>query len=612
MGEQSMMSVVPSAHRCLLPLARLLVIAGVALALAPTGAAPVHAPVAPVSSCGGAPGEGRKAIVRAEDVLHALRQEGGEIDCSGLILEGDLQLFTLPAETDPNTGQETIIIQRPLKFRGTEFTGKIGTWDQFKPLKAQPSVTFASDVDLIGARFRDDVNFDGARFQGAADFGGGHFHQMASFTEASFQGYAGFRSTQFDGRALFREVDFGAEADFATATFNWIAFFIEARFRYPKGETGQEIPKRGANFLFTRFKGDALFNRAYFESIALFTGASFHGPAHFSETTFENEAWFIGGATFDNHVTFKAAKFLKERPDAGADHPQRPPVLFSGVMFAGDAIFSAAEFHQVTFAEVWPAADLGKDTIFRGSVDFRRTKFERLDLSRVTFHSGVDFSGADLGATVNVTNIDIERGSLRMRWDQLLDEKKTPKFVWHEAFEEGHSTLPDQHAMARRDFFNFLTALEKNFRQREQFDDAAEVRYLLEDLRSFEGNPWERLLDLLIWKGIYGYGVKPRHQLWASLLFIIGFAFLYVRPNALRSDQTHERRLSLRITDIPVDWAREREGSGDLASETTPQRSMMSRYWRALSFSVYVFTKIGYGGVYARHQYKYVVLAEWL
>jgi Ion channel len=49
-----------------------------------------------------------------------------------------------------------------------------------------------------------------------------------------------------------------------------------------------------------------------------------------------------------------------------------------------------------------------------------------------------------------------------------------------------------------------------------------------------------------------------------------------------------------------------------LASETTPQRSMMSRYWRALSFSVYVFTKIGYGGVYARHQYKYVVLAEWL
>jgi hypothetical protein len=113
------------------------------------------------------------------------------------------------------------------------------------------------------------------------------------------------------------------------------------------------------------------------------------------------------------------------------DHPRDIP----------HALQQFAEFHQVTFAEVWPAAALRKDTIFRGRVDFRPTKFKGLDLIRVTFHSGADFSGGDLGATVNVTNIDIERASLRMRWDQLLRS-------------EGLNTCPQDQRQADRSLAN--------------------------------------------------------------------------------------------------------------------------------------------------------------
>ena len=205
------------------------------------------------------------AIVKAEDIVLALQEAGPELDCRGRTIQGDLNLFELPARPGPS-GKEERVITRPINFRDAVFQGVISTWDQNTELGEQPPVKFAARVNSGGARFQETVSFDGAVFEGGANFGEARFHKMASFTEAIFEKPVTFRSAQFDERALFKNAIFGHETDFAIATFNWIAFFSDATFRHPS--------LRGANFLYTRFNSDAVFARANFKGTARFVGCS--------------------------------------------------------------------------------------------------------------------------------------------------------------------------------------------------------------------------------------------------------------------------------------------------------------------------------------------------
>ncbi len=377
----------------------------------------------------------------------------------------------------------------------------ITTWDQKKDLGDQPPVRFAEWVDSGGARFEGAVNFDGAVFEANANFADASFHKMASFTRAIFQKPVTFRSAQFDERALFSKTRFRNETDFAIATFNWIAFFPDSTFSYP--------PQEGANFLFTRFNGDAVFARAKFKGIARFVGTRFRGLAYFSDVMFEDQAWFAGGARFDDTVTFRRAQFTRTDRVEPKEKAQRPraPALFHGVVFSGDANFADATFGHVDFGQLeWIPAEIGADTVFQRRADFRRTKFASLGLWRVIFQSEVRFSGANLGNLVEVTEVDIAKASVHMTWDQLLNDGK-PKFRWQGVFPE--ATLQTGDKEASRAFFDFLTALERNFRERSQLGDAGEVHHLAEDLKRMEESPVYRMLDTIFLKGVYGYGVRP-------------------------------------------------------------------------------------------------------
>lgn len=80
----------------------------------------------------------------------------------------------------------------------------------------------------------------------------------------------------------------------------------------------------------------------------------------------------------------------------------------------------------------------------------------------------------------------------------------------------------------------------------------------------------------------------------------------------MRFKPAEERNFRLRITDIPIDWSDGKAVPAEPGIEGGGTDSYIHRYWRGLSFSFYVFTKIGYGGAYVGGKCKYVVLAEWV
>ena len=102
-----------------------------------------------------------------------------------------------------------------------------------------------------------------------------------------------------------------------------------------------------------------------------------------------------------------------------------------------------------------------------------------------------------------------------------------------------------------------------------------------------------------------------------------------MRQNVLLYDPTRERKIRLSITDIPadLDWLHrkrkkirrksyfiynEKRVPADSATKITKLKSFFYRYGQGFWFSVYVFTKIGYVGVYARGKTRYAVIFEWI
>lgn len=538
--------------------------------------------------------EAEKKIVKASEIMDALKTEGGELDCRNCIIEGRIDFSKIPVEpvSDADPGKMVVVIKRALNFRGAQFKG---------PIFAENPVKFLYPVRFTGARFGGHVTLIGAIFEQGAYFGDAQFTKMSCFNDATFKRHAGFRGAQFDERALFQNAVFEGQADFAIAKFNWLAFFVETKFRYPES--------MGANFLFTRFKGDTIFSKAEFDGIARFIGTSFLGPAHFSECIFRKNAWFAGGTHFDNNVTFKGSQFLMAPAAGNKKEPSLPPVLFSGVIFSWDAVFSKVRFGRVAFSEMPGPTAIGRDTVFRKRADFREAAFETLDLRRVIFESDADFSRADLGKEVELTDVDIEQANLRLNWKQFLGSDGRPKLRWKGGHGYEASNLPDDNGQGFNSFIRFLTFLERNFRRHEKLADAGRVHYFMEDLKRRKSTGMTWLLDSIFYKGIFGYGVKPWHQVCAAVLFIALFGLAYTRRGVLLFMPAEERKFRLRITDIPVSWSDGKESPG---IEGGDAGSYMRRYRQGLSFSFYVFTKMGYGGVYVAGRLKYVVLAEWV
>ena len=443
--------------------------------------------------------------------------------------------------------------------------------------------------------------FDNAVFKENVTFERAHFHKWVSFKKSTFKKFAHFHSAQFDNIARFDNIQFENNANFAYTTFNSLAFFHRAKFLLPESEWG-------ANFLFTRFNRDSIFSNTHFASNANFIYTQFHGRSYFSNSTFDNQACF-SGVLFDDDVTFKDAKFLKNSPisrkEGGAP---REPVFFGGVVFSGNAVFSNVIFGRVAFCDVGTEVDTGINTIFQKKADFRDATFGTLNLRGAIFQSTVDFSGAVFRGWVNFTNVDIESASINLKWNQLLDEHKK-WFFFNEVEVKFYSDD------------SFLSTLKKKFEENMQPDDAGKVRYLKADKtyvkkrESGSFRDWLYLiLDYLFLRLCFGYGVNPWQQLYTSLFLIFLFTLLYMPPNALQYDQTRKNKSKIYriIKNFLIDFPVEKEMLVSPDTKIMKPKSFFSLYLKGFYFSFFIFTKIGFTGLYYSGKYRWAVILEWI
>jgi hypothetical protein len=230
----------------------------------------------------------------------------------------------------------------------------------------------------------------------------------------------------------------------------------------------------------------------------------------------------------------------------------------------------------------------------------------------------VDFSRAVVNESIDITDAEIEHASLRLSWTQLvdlspilLDLRQTSRLVWRGVFEGGlsQSTGSDE---ARRSFYDFLAALENNFRHQDQLADAAQVHYFAENLKTQESKPSSRIIKEVFLRGVYGYGVNPGQQVWVALIIVLLFAFVYARRGALTYGPAAERKLRLQITDIPIDWNDEKRLDDPTDFTRGSFKDFVQRYRRGLAFSISVFSKIGYDCVYAAKELRFIVIVEWV
>jgi hypothetical protein len=277
----------------------------------------------------------------------------------------------------------------------------------------------------------------------------------------------------------------------------------------------------------------------------------------------------------------------------------------------------------------------------------------------VIFESNVDFSNADFGEKLDFTDVDIESASITLRWDQLCEkeneellriidylwddliygDKRVPKFEWEGvnlSRQDGKYLETDSQACCDA-FVRFLSSLERNFKNHGLPKDAETVKFLKEDTKRIRKSDDNGLsyydVERFILKYIYGYGVKWRRYVVLSIFFVIFvFAPLYMRRNVLQHDKSREKKLRLCIKYIPTDLDKlhgkrkkigiksycidkEKKVQAYSATKITKLKSFSCRFWHGFWLSVYVFTKIGYGDVYVKNEYKWTrrfVAAEWI
>lgn len=260
--------------------------------------------------------EGR--AVDATQLLQAFR-EGKGIDLSGVVVQGDLSLDTLPVGPLPPElegmkelqGREVRVIPGSMRIVDSVVRGAIRHGSTQGLLVVKGPVTFSGTrfeqlVDLSRAVFIQPVTLSGARFLRESYFVQGRFLRdvfaentafgpHTRFHRSVFQGPVTFQQSRFNGLAEFLEVVFEKDVNLSRTSFKSGTGFSGSRFQ-GLADFSDASFDREAYFTFTLFDGDASFRRATFRSTADFSDASFKGRDDFSKTLFEKGPQFTGAA----------------------------------------------------------------------------------------------------------------------------------------------------------------------------------------------------------------------------------------------------------------------------------------------------------------------------
>lgn len=407
---------------------------------------------------------------------------------------------------------------------------------------ARRRLTIAGRLDLRGlgsvkhsfecrqCLFTGDVIGAGVVFGGTFDLSGSEFCGDVKMGEARFRGPVLFGSPPSSTAVL---TTFEGNVDFSLARFDDVVSFERAMF------------SAGADFTLARFGGDAIFAGGL--GAASGPGGAFDGKTVFERTSFASNADFRG-RIFQQAATFERAGF-----GARADFSQarfRKGVEFNGVRFADDGIFFDAEFNH---------SQPGTAASFE-----RATAAGRLDFSFATFRRGdADFTGV-AAAVISFANARFPN-----RADALtLTDVSTSNFMLSVPVVKTSVLADDRHRV--------LGLIESSAKARGDLGIANDAHYEQEALASRRYSWPLRALDVVFYRWLAGYLVRPLRPLLALVGFAIAFSlFRFARA---KSGQSEVERPSLRgVRGIPPRIRRWAHASGRIGNEFLDTLTLVAR-----------------------------------
>ncbi len=353
-------------------------------------------------------------------------------------------------------------------------------------------------VDLSSATFRRGLRAERARFDGIVNLGGAKIEGNLNLAEARFQSpvLLGVPPTlagvQIDGNTDFSVATFSGLATFETAVFSGAIDFTLARFDndavFARASAGRDAPGAPAASA-SSVDTPATFARAVFHGNADFSEFNFKGPATFDGAQFVKDADF-SGAFFTRRVTFEKARFGEGVTYLAAEFPaqappQDPEDSFWGVQADGDLSFAFAAFSR-------PANF--QNVVATGTISFNDAAF--------TGARGLTFS-------------HISAGGFEMDVGSALTAVSTD-----------HRT-------------DVLRLIESSAKARDDLGHANDAHYERQVILSQDYSAPVRLLDLVFYRAVAGYFVRPLHPL--AVLFGVAAVFTLIRMLRSRSHELTEK-----------------------------------------------------------------------
>lgn len=251
-------------------------------------------------------------------------------------------------------------------------------------------------------------------------------HKEFSLLRCEVTGPADFSGTTFEQNLILSGTIFRQGVDFRSASLRYAARLARCKFlsgsaRFADLHGSGQFSAQGV--LFGRGV-KAKFERARFDSYAIFRGATFQVDANFDDAVFGSDADF-GGATFCADASFNETKVK------GTAHFESAvfggEAGFTGVLIDSDGIFRDAQFQAKRARAVFEVASVGGDAVFT------RAKFAG-EASFLCAHivGQAEFQGAVFEGYANFNSAVIDRDAFFRPEDADEDD---PKPAPHVTFE---------------------------------------------------------------------------------------------------------------------------------------------------------------------------------
>ena len=371
---------------------------------------------------------------------------------------------------------------------------------------------FEKKVSLTVALFQDEVVFERARFEADCDMNEVSFDH-AEFGRAVFQSNADFSFSEFDELADFSNTCFEQEAKFESATFSQGADFGGAVFKR-KAAFQEAVFNQNVYFNEVVYNETADYDMCEFHQHADFRGAQFKGSVEFRSTNVEEGVHFTH-AQFEGRTDFNESHFGCFN---GVKVECNGPFNFKSVILKGNADFRLATFYaQGDFSH----------SEFKGKADFLGARFSQVNFESVVFSQEADFYDATFGQDAEFDRVEFKdccvvclnarfNGRINIKWAQIKKaiEKKKYRHV-----KEG------DHKKAAEEFGRLKSVFENN-NDYDAMDLAYEAFRYHENMASEKPAIFKCLNKIFLY-WCSGYGTKPFHILFTSLVVIVGFGLVY-------------------------------------------------------------------------------------